>query len=1204
MNDLEQVLEEDIKEYLKNMPDSYRQRFSEEDARLHIHSFLMLSYTRPILIQHTGDDVLTLTFYSFDRIGVFSFLCGILGSMDFHILEGSLYSAYLEKAWRPGLVMCVLQGRIDDEEDVDTWKWQLEQQLLYLFRNIARENYPIDDIQHEVIRHVARRLQRGNDAPAILHPIDLDIDNSHPTYTKIDVQSNDTSFFLYLFSHVLYLHGLDLTNIEIHTDGQKIHDSFYFVDKNGKKIEDPQVLLHIRLLVLITKQLSYFLTSAPDPSRTLFRLDSFIQDISKHSAEHVLETLLDNPEAGRDLSRLLGSSDFLWEEFIRVQREGILPLLTGKHKTTLRSLPLEELEEQLRMAVAKQDNLEDKKKVFNDFKNREAYLIDIDHIINEDLDFFFLSERLSQLADAILRVALDIAWEDCVQRYGKPLTISGLPARWVACGLGKLGGRALGYASDIELLFLYSDDGKTSMKDPISNREFFQHFFQQAISIISARRSGIFHVDTRLRPFNLDGPLAVHINQFVSYYGPRGEAHSVEKLALIRLRPIAGDADFGQRLIGIRDQLVYHTADNINIADIRSMRKLQLKEKLSPGKLNAKFSPGALVDLEYNVQILQIKHATKEAELCSPEIHRALHTLSNMGTIDSNEAEYIIRANQFFRNLINGLRMLRGDASDLFLPDYKSNEFAYLARRLRYNTETGGGIQQLQIDFETYTARVRTFVEKHLGDDALSGGTGTIIDLLLRQDFEENASTRRILEDGNIKNYRRALDNLKSLSDDSGHSDSFLSLIVIVWDVLRMSIDPDMALNNWERFSARISNTADYYHQLLSQPRRAEILLMVCSASSYLSDLLITHPEYLSWLSTPGVLTRQRSFATMKRGFSDLPAAVAGQGLHYARQREMLRIATRDICLNTDFVVVAEEISALAEATMVYALEQCTEEEPSFSILVFGKLGGRELNYSSDIDLLCIYDSSERTGIEEECEGQFRNFIAEIGGFHGHDRGYRIDLRLGPYGSLDKIVHSYSSCLDYYRNNASIWELQATSKLSYMAGNRGLGEAFCRNVRSIVQERLSDVSPATLVADVLERREQAVAQYSSNGIDVKNGIGGLRDVEFLVQTLELIHYPEVAAPNSLNALSLLEEGGQIDADDARSLRDGYIFLRKIEHALQIQGDRQLHVVHSSDYPILARIMREQGVEEFAEHLKAKRQEVRRIFLSYMGKYQQ
>ncbi len=892
----------------------------------------------------------------------------------------------------------------------------------------------------------------------------------------------------------------------------------------------------------------------------------------------------------------------------------------------------DQLAARLRERLDAAEDWETRVAVLNEFKDQESYLIDADHILRRNTDFFFLSHRLTRLADVVVEHAFSLAWEALTAEYGEPRSAAGLPADYAVFGLGKMGGSALGYASDIELMVVYSDQGETtgrhagapSTRSAISNREFFERLVRRATDAIHSRREAIFEIDLRLRPYGKDGPLAVHIESFIDYFGPTGKAHSAERLALIRLRFVAGDGDLGRRIVAIRDQIVYES-DSIDVAEIRTLRERQAAEKAGGELLNAKFGPGALVDLEYNVQLLQVEQGRANTALRNPGIHASLRALSEAGTIDDTEAEAMIRAYRFLRNVINGLRMLRGNAQDLFLPAFDSLEAAHLARRMGYRDGADlSAASQLRVDFEVETAAVRSFVERHLGQDALPASTsGNPADLVLSDSLAEERISA-VLTAAGFRNPGRGIVNLRRMAGGGSRRETFARLVVLAWDDLRRSGDPDMALNNWDRFTEQVSDREAFFGELLAQPRRLEIMLTIFAGSQFLSDTLIRTPAFLTWISDPAVINGDRDGDAMARELADMLATTDDRMeklnmLRRFRRREILRIGARDICLAGDFAAVVGEISALARATVQVALEnarsQRHDEVGRFCILAFGKLGGGELNYSSDIDLLAIYEPDPAIEDQEARAGRlFRQVVRDLTDFTVEGQAYRVDLRLRPWGNAGRLVYSIPTLERYYGGEAELWELQALLKLSPVAGDLELGWSMLEGLRPVVGSRVDRAGRAAVLQTVRHLRARAVKEHNAGpdedgslvGTDVKNGEGGIRDIEFLVQALQLLHQrlaPEIVTGNTLSALLRLEEAGILDAEAVTSLRGDYLFLRRIEHFLQVYDDRQLHAIPAeteAQYKLTRVVLGEgHSPEDLLRRLEEALTRVRRRYLAVM-----
>jgi glutamate-ammonia-ligase adenylyltransferase len=264
-------------------------------------------------------------------------------------------------------------------------------------------------------------------------------------------------------------------------------------------------------------------------------------------------------------------------------------------------------------------------------------------------------------------------------------------------------------------MFVFEDNGTTTGPEKITSFEYFQKLVESFTQAIQARREGIFHVDLRLRPYGGAGSLAVSLEAFEKYFGPDGAAWPYERQALVKLRAICGDAEFGRKIEGLRDQLVY-TGEPFDVRAMRAMREKQLRQLVKAGTFHAKLSPGGLVDVEYLVQGLQITYGKDNPALRVTNTRAAMRAMCDAGILSSTDYERLDEAYVFQRQLIDAMRMVRGNARDLALPAPESEELDYLARRLGYQRE----INTLKEDLERHTATVqelgRLLDNLHAGD--------------------------------------------------------------------------------------------------------------------------------------------------------------------------------------------------------------------------------------------------------------------------------------------------------------------------------------------------------------------------------------------------------------------------------------------------------------------------------------------------------
>jgi len=268
----------------------------------------------------------------------------------------------------------------------------------------------------------------------------------------------------------------------------------------------------------------------------------------------------------------------------------------------------------------------------------------------------------------------------------------------------------LGFASDIELMFVYEANGRTAGPNAISTAEFYEQVVVAFLDLVRARREGIFEIDLRLRPYGDAGSMAVPLASFRRYFAPDGPAWPYERQALIKLRPIAGDASLGARLVALRDDYVF-SGEGPNVTAMRAIRERQVRHLVAGGTFNAKYSPGGLVDCEYLVQGLQIAHGRGDPRLRVTNTMEAMGALAKAGVLSAEVHERLEAAYAFLRRLIDALRMVRGNARDLTVPPVDGEEYAFLARRLSY----GGDLARLRADIDRHPQAVQELWRRLLG---------------------------------------------------------------------------------------------------------------------------------------------------------------------------------------------------------------------------------------------------------------------------------------------------------------------------------------------------------------------------------------------------------------------------------------------------------------------------------------------------------
>jgi glutamate-ammonia-ligase adenylyltransferase len=316
-------------------------------------------------------------------------------------------------------------------------------------------------------------------------------------------------------------------------------------------------------------------------------------------------------------------------------------------------------------------------------------------------------------------VVLDQASLDCQNTlsrlHGVPRLLAGRPCPFAIFGMGKFGGQELGYASDIEVLFVYGGTGRTTGRPPLENSEYFERLAQDILQRIEAKQEGIFHLDVRLRPHGGKGWLANSLEEFRAYYSPSGLSVPFERQALIKLRFVSGHQGLGRQVETHRDAFVY-SGQPWDLSSALDLRRRQVKELVEPERTNVKYSPGGLVDLEYTVQYLQLIHGHRYPKLRTSNTLKALSALARTGILPADDVETLGNAYLFFRLLIDSLRIVRGNAKDLLLPSIDSESFVFLARRLGYTADQWQeGARKLQADISRHMESTRQIFSRQFG---------------------------------------------------------------------------------------------------------------------------------------------------------------------------------------------------------------------------------------------------------------------------------------------------------------------------------------------------------------------------------------------------------------------------------------------------------------------------------------------------------
>jgi glutamate-ammonia-ligase adenylyltransferase len=729
-----------LQDFLSRMDPDYFLRFEPATIAQHIGLVARLTPDHPceVTVTEQSRQQFTVTVVGYDYFSEFAAICGLLSAFGLNIEEGQIYT-FLENGAFPSMrggsgagprLRQTTRPGLSRKKIVDVFLVQpgpgvpfgpdehrrFIAELTALLTRLDAGQFA--EARQAVNRQLVEQLgKRRSSFSGLLHTVHITFDNSRsPTDTVMDIQSDDTPAFLYAFANALAMRNIYISKAQVESAGDKIHDRFFVRNRHGHKLLNRAEQEQLRLTAALIKQFTHALTWAPDPAKALDSFDQFldliVQDHGKGSQEAL--AFLSDKKSLPILARLLGASDFLWEDFLRRQHDNLLPLLQNYRDAPL-IMPQAALCKALDKLVGKAKTDEARKAALNSFKDRELFRIDMKHIVEPSTSLPDFSLAISQLAEVIVERSLADCRAKLDKLYGRPKLADKKPCPFAILGAGKFGGREMGYASDIEVLFVYGGPGRTSGKQAIDNSEYFERLGHELLQWIEAKQEGIFHIDVRLRPHGGKGSLANAFDEICAYYSADGFAAPFERQALIKLRFIAGDTALGKKVETHRDKFVYSGAP-WDLAAALDLRRQQIAQLIKPGQVNLKHSHGGIVTIEYAIQYLQLMHGHKDPRLRTPNTLQALAALIDAGFIPRATGEDLRKAYLFMRMLIDGLRMVRGNTKDLVLPPSDSDEFIFLARRVGYMTDDWhAGARHLQTDIEQHMKQTREFFERTFG---------------------------------------------------------------------------------------------------------------------------------------------------------------------------------------------------------------------------------------------------------------------------------------------------------------------------------------------------------------------------------------------------------------------------------------------------------------------------------------------------------
>ena len=811
--------------------------------------------------------------------------------------------------------------------------------------------------------------------------------------------------------------------------------------------------------------------------------------------------------------------------------------------------------------------------------------------------------ELADLASSTLQVAYQVCRRCLIREHGVPQVVEEAVVReaeMVVIGMGKLGGRELNFSSDIDIIYFYeSDKGETAgverghgeKKGVISLHAFFNKLGEMVSKALSqvTEDGFVFRVDVGLRPEGKSGDMAVSLRSAEVYYESWGQ--SWERTAMLKARPVAGSLALGEQLLKTLQPFIYRKYLDYNLIEDMKQMKQKIDASLvrsREGETNLKLGRGGIREIEFFIQALQLVYAGKNPKLRERNSLLALDTLLAANLLGDDDHRRLRDAYRFLRSVEHRIQVVQ-ERQTHNLPT-RDEELLALSRRSGYLR--ANGVERFSEVLEVHRSHVSFIYGTlfHTGDEKLEQEIHPQA-LFFLDPKADSDLVKDMLAERHFEDVERAYDNLLSLrrgpikANLTERSRRILEKITpLLIQELFESTDPDLALTNLERFMTVIATRSSYYALLAENRQTIKLLVSLFGMSEFLSKILIGHPELLDSLvarSGPSVIKTKE---TMQE---ELDALLEQSDyfedhldiLRRYRNEEFLRIGLNDIhgrllqgevtsqlsllgevCLAAAFKVAVAELKRFGKPTCEY---EGNKVEAHLSIIAMGKLGGGELNYHSDLDIIFVYDHQGYTDGEKQVSNHeyfaklAQKIISILTMQTREGYVYKIDTRLRPSGNAGPLVTSLDSFLEYHRKESQIWERQALTKARVVLGDEKLSGQLHDIIRNTLYGATIDDEGRQEIHRLRMRMENELARETENRFNIKTGRGGMVDVEFAVQYLQLkegCHIPELRTTSTVVALKEISTLGLLPEGSAQTLLAGYKFLRKLENRLRIIHD--------------------------------------------------
>ncbi len=767
--------------------------------------------------------------------------------------------------------------------------------------------------------------------------------------------------------------------------------------------------------------------------------------------------------------------------------------------------------------------------------------------------------------------------------------------------LGKLGGLELNYSSDIDLIFLYSEEGETDGTRSISNGEFFERLARRLVQLLTLNttQGTAYRVDLRLRPEGTHSAVAIGRASALRYYENAGRTW--ERQAFIKARPVAGDLEFGWEFCGtLESSWVYRRyLTRTDIVGIKALKRKIEKQALRDGndQLDVKVGRGGIRDIEFAIQMLQLSLGSEFPEVRTGNTLEAIDRLEQVNGLTMQERSLLETHYVFLRKIEHRLQIMF-DAQTHRIPDDESEQHK-LALRLGFRDDEGGSaLYHFHRRLATATNLNRRILDHLLhntvGDDE---AVEPERDLVLDPD-PEPSQIERVLTPYHFSDRQLAYRNLAQLGMERTlflsrrRCRHFLAAIAPqLLGEIGTTPDPDATLVTLNQVSDSLGGKGVLWELFSQSPPNLQLYVRLCAACDYLVGILTSNPGMLDELMDSLILERLPSMDSLEstleellRGAEDIEPILIS-----FKHAQHLRVGARDIAGKENIRATTATLAEIAEVCVrqltLYQYQQLVRKYGvprrgsngdvcEFVILAAGKVGGREPNYHSDVDVIFLFEEDGQTdtaGISQAASTTNQHFFSELGqrivklatrvGQYG--TLYPVDARLRPTGRSGLMATSFDELARYFASgNGRLWERLALCKARPITGSAAARESVSRLLRQIICQ--PDWSPEN-AREIHHMRLQL--QETAAVHNLKRGPGGTVDIEFLIQMLQLkwaSRHPPVLVTNVWQALDKLAEQGVLGKEQATRLSQSYELLRSVEARLRLMNTTARHEFPQSD----------------------------------------